>query len=64
VIDFLLWAGFRTRAGPRINADDITHTCGLFLTHRGEKYIQYYTTKRKDNIYVWIPLNAKIPYLV
>jgi hypothetical protein len=29
--------------GPRINRDDVTPSYGLFLTCRGEKYIQYYT---------------------
>ncbi len=29
--------------GPRINADDVTPSHGLFLTCRGEKYVQYYT---------------------
>jgi hypothetical protein len=29
--------------GPRINAGFITPSHGLFLTCRGEKYIQYYT---------------------
>jgi hypothetical protein len=29
---------------PRINADDVTLSRGLFLTCRGAKYIQYYRT--------------------
>jgi hypothetical protein len=33
----LLFATMLT--GPRINADDITPSCGLFLTCRGEKYV-------------------------
>jgi hypothetical protein len=31
------------RAGPRINADDVALSYILFLTCRGEKYVQYYT---------------------
>jgi hypothetical protein len=29
--------------GPTINAGVVTPSCGLFLTCRGEKYIQYGT---------------------
>jgi hypothetical protein len=29
--------------GPRISAEFVTLSCGLFLTCRGEKYRQYYT---------------------
>jgi hypothetical protein len=39
--------------GPRINVDDITPSCGLFLTCTGEKYIQNYTTTYVDSTYVW-----------
>jgi hypothetical protein len=41
----------------------MTPSCGLFLTCRGEKYIQYYTTIYIDSIDVWNLLNAKMPYL-
>jgi hypothetical protein len=26
--------------GSRIKADDVTLSCGLFVTYRGEKYVQ------------------------
>jgi hypothetical protein len=48
-------------AGPRINAGDKTSSCGLFLTCRGEKYVQYFSMIHMDNIYAWILLNAKNP---
>jgi hypothetical protein len=42
-----------------MNADDVTSSCGLFLTCRGEKHIQYYTTLYMDSIYVQHSLNFK-----
>jgi hypothetical protein len=53
------------QARLRINADYITPSCSIFLTCRGEKYIQYNTITYRDSIYIWNPLNAtaKIPYL-
>ncbi len=30
--------------GPRINADDVTPSNGLYLPWRGKKYVQYYAT--------------------
>jgi hypothetical protein len=49
------------RADPRINADDVTPSYGLFLTCTGEKYIQHYEEIYIDTIYIWNPLNAKNP---
>jgi hypothetical protein len=49
---------------PRINADDVTPSHGLFLTCRGEKSIQYYTIIYMDSIYVWGLLMQQIPYLI
>jgi hypothetical protein len=40
---------------PRMNSDDVTPWCGLFLTCRGKIYIQDHTTTNKDSIYVWSP---------
>jgi hypothetical protein len=39
------------RAGPRINTYDIAPPYGLFLTCRGEKYVQYYTVIQQQFYY-------------
>jgi hypothetical protein len=39
------------RASPRINADDKAPSYGLFLTYRGEKYVQYYTVIQQQFYY-------------
>jgi hypothetical protein len=38
--------------GPRINTDDVTLSNGLFLTCRGEKYVQYYTFVYNDQYFL------------
>jgi hypothetical protein len=40
-VDSMMALMFATMlTGPRIDAGFVTPSCGLFLTHRGEKYIQ------------------------
>jgi hypothetical protein len=49
--------------GPRINADDVTPSCGLCITCRGEKYVQYYTIIYSRQYLCVRSLNVKkIPY--
>jgi hypothetical protein len=49
---------------PRMNADDVTPSCGLFLTCRGKKYLQYYI-RRSIKQYLCVgSLNAKSPLVL
>ncbi len=49
--------------GLRIDADDIIPSCGLFLTYRGEKYVQHYTIFYSGQYFlVWL-LKEKIPFI-
>jgi hypothetical protein len=49
--------------GPRISADDITPSSGLFLTCRGEKYVQYYKIIYSGHYLHVGSLSAKNPLL-
>jgi hypothetical protein len=52
--------------GPRINVGVVTPSHSLFLTCRGEKYLQYYTIMQYMYSVQYLRvgfLNAKIPYL-
>jgi hypothetical protein len=49
--------------GPRINADDVTPSHSLFLTCRGEKYVQFYTIIYRSQYSCEGHLNVKIQLL-
>jgi hypothetical protein len=49
--------------GPRINSGAVTPSGGLFLTCRGEKYVQFCTITYSEQYLRVGFLNAKIPYL-
>jgi hypothetical protein len=50
--------------GPNINACFVPPSHGIYLTRRGEKYVQYYTIFYNVQELLCGFLNAKKPFLV